>query len=161
MDDGTFSDKCKEVDHLSKAGHAKPICHRYREKLRAELQSGEKLWRRRGEAFPNLTFGPDVKNHVARIGYLPALINRLSELDAAAAKWIDNPAQWWTGNVTDESDSVKQNPRLRDARRFRSNSGAHEYFFWHARCGDGRIHLRFDEATRKVEIGYIGPHLPL
>ena len=159
--DGTFSDKCKDIDHLSKADHAESICCRHRAKLRAGLRSGEELWRRRRELFPNLTFGLDVRKHVTAVPYFRTLIKRLSELDAAAASWTDDPAQPWTYNVTDESDTVKQHPRLRAARRFRSSSGAYEYFFWHARCGDGRIHLRFDAATREVEIGYIGRHLPL
>ena len=42
-----------------------------------------------------------------------------------------------------------------------SSLGTRETFEWHARFGDGRIHLRFDPQSREVEIGYIGPHLPL
>ena len=162
LPDGTFSDESEEIDHLSRAGHAEPICLRYQESRRANLRSGEELWRRRREAFPNLLFGLDVEDDVAALPHLRTAINRLSELDAAAADWSDGPAPPWTCKVTNESARVQNNPQLREARRFRSRSGAHEFFFWHARFGNhGRIHLRFDAAAHEVEIGYIGRHLPL
>lgn len=158
----TFSDESEEIDHLSRAGHAEPICLRHAESRRADIRNGEELWRRRREAFPNLLFGLDVEGHVAALPHLRTVINRLSELDAAVASWSDAAVPPWTCNVTNESVSVRNNPHLRDARRFQTRSGAHEFFFWHARFGhQGRIHLRFDAATREVEIGYIGPHLPL
>jgi hypothetical protein len=43
-----------------------------------------------------------------------------------------------------------------------SSQGTQKLFEWHARFGSsGRIHLRFDPSSYEVEIGYIGPHLPL
>ena len=162
LPDGTFSGESEEIDHLSRAGHAEPICLRYQESRRANLRSGEELWRRRREAFPNLLFGLDVEDDVAALPHLRTVINRLSELDAAAADWNDGPVPPWTCKVTNESARVQNNPQLREARRFRSRSGAHEFLYWHARFGNhGRIHLRFDAGAREVEIGYIGPHLPL
>ena len=68
----------------------------------------------------------------------------------------------WTRKVTPESQPVMNDPRLREERRFRSHRGTRELFEWHARFGSsGRIHLRMDPSSREVEIGYIGPHLPL
>ena len=64
--------------------------------------------------------------------------------------------------MTPESSTVMKNHKLREERRFRSQTGAIELFEWHARFGSGgRIHLRFDPASREVEIGYIGNHLPI
>ena len=158
----TFSDESEEIDHLSRAGHAEPICLRHAESRRADIRNGEELWRRRREAFPNLFFGLDVEGHVTALPYLSSVINRLSELDAAAADWVGGPAPQWTCKVTNESGGLQKNPKLREARRFRSCSGRRELFIWHARVRGGRrIHLRFNPATREVEIGYIGPHLPL
>ena len=162
LPNGTFSDESEEIDQLSRTVHAEPICLRYRENRRANLRSGKELWRRRREAFPNLLFGLDVEDDVAALPHLRTAINRLSELDAAAADWSDGPAPPWTCKVTNESARVRNNPQLREARRFRSRSGVHEFFYWHARFGNhGRIHLRFDASAREVEIGYIGSHLPL
>ena len=64
--------------------------------------------------------------------------------------------------MTPESRGTMDNPALRDARLFRSTSGVRVLFKWHTRFGRGsRIHLRFDAGSRKIEIGYIGEHLPL
>ena len=64
--------------------------------------------------------------------------------------------------MTPESGRLMDNPKLREARRFRAASGARVLFEWHARLGRGaRIHLRFDAVTREIEIGCIGVHLPL
>ena len=52
-------------------------------------------------------------------------------------------------------------PRLSAARMFRSHDGTRKLFEWHAKFGSLRIHLLFDAGFRTVEIGYIGPHLPL
>lgn len=162
LPDGTFSDESEEIDYLSRADHSEPICRRHRESHRTDIRNGEELWRRRREIFPNLFFGLDVENHVAALPYLSSVINRLSELDAAAADWVGGPAPQWTCKVTNESGNLQKNPKLREARRFRSYSGRRELFIWHARVRGGRrIHLRFNRATREVEIGYIGRHLPL
>ena len=52
-------------------------------------------------------------------------------------------------------------PKLSATRMFRSHDGTLRLFEWHAKFGGMRIHLVFDADSRTVEIGYIGPHLPL
>ena len=97
-------------------------------------------------------------------GLLPTLVNRLADLDQTASAWMvdGGDAPIWTTKVTPESRSVMNHPRLREARRFRSSSGARVLFEWHARFGKGeRIHLRFEAREREIEIGYVGKHLPL
>lgn len=163
--DETFSGESENIDHLARLAHAAPICERHRRRLRAGLTAGE-FWNNRRSAFPNLVFGPDVERQIA--GGLPAqlhtIVGRLAELDDAARAWRDvgGAMPSWTCKVTNESQRVRNDPNLRQARSFRSRSGEREIFMWHARFGsDGRIHLRFDAERREVEIGYIGPHLPL
>ena len=95
-------------------------------------------------------------------GMLSTVVNRLMDLDRAAGAWRDGAAPSWTCKVTPESDRVMSQPRLREARRFRSAKGTRVIFAWHARFGSGgRIHLRFDARVREIEIGYVGSHLPL
>ena len=155
----------EKVDNLTRAEHSGVI----RERHTARVQTGldlSTLWERRDAAFPSLTFGPDVER---QIGNLPpahgqTIMNRLAELNAAAAAWQDAGGAMprWICKVTPESASVNDNPVLREARRFRSSSGTRELFIWHARFGsNGRIHLRVSADTHNVEIGYIGKHLPL
>lgn len=125
----------------------------------------DELWNNRQAAFPELVFGPDVEGHLREVP-LPrfhTLIDRLAELNEDAERWRRNGgAIRWTRRVVTESRSVQNNPRLREARRFRSCSGERELFLWHVRFGQGwRVHLRSDEKCREVEIGYIGEHLPI
>ena len=119
------------------------------------------MWEHREERFPNLIFGPDVT--IPPEFFLP-IVKRLGELDKAAAEWrrVGGAIPRWPCKVTPESKELKKDKKLLDARRFRSQSGLRELFEWHARLGSGlRIHLRFDSSSQEIEIGYIGPHLPL
>ena len=169
LPNGEFEEWDENIDNVVRQQHALNVIDRHRIQLKqrlSESSSGAAIWASREEAFPHLLFGRDVESHLSVInpGELGTLINRLATLDEAAAAWpIDKgEVPSWKSKVTDENHSVKTNPRLREARRFRSNQGTRELFYWHARFGaHRRIHLRFDRTTYAVEIGYIGNHLPL
>lgn len=163
LPDDTFSPESEDIDHLARTAHAAPICARHRRLLRAGLRPDE-LWAKRQEAFPNLVFGPGVEDHLAKLQarLFHTVVNKLDQLDTAAGDWprTGGAVPPWTCHVTNESESVRNNPALRERRRFQSRSGERALFLWHARFGSaGRIHLRLEH--REVEIGYIGGHLPL
>ena len=162
-DGKTFNEETQDIDHLARVSHAARIYERHRECLRAGSNPG-KLWSNRQAAFPELVFGPDVEAHLLRVPWLHLVVERLAELNEDAERWRRDGGAMpqWTHKVVNESESVRQHPRLREARRFSSCSGGTKLFMWHVRFGRGwRIHLRFDEKCREVEIGYIGPHLPI
>ena len=169
LPDETIQEASEIVDNLTRSAHVQPIGDRHRDRIRdglREFRDGAALWRNRQEAFPNLAFGPDVENHLAKLdpGLLGTIVNKLSSLDESGAKWreLRGAIPSWRSKVTDESESVKNNDTLREARRFRSQDGSRQLFTWHARYGSsGRIHLRFEPHFYELEIGYIGPHLPL
>ena len=153
------------VDYLGRRDHADAIVRRHAENTRAGFDV-QLLWEQREVAFPYLQFGPDVREHLEDVnpGHIHTVLRRLAELHASAERWRDSgeAAPLWSCKVTGESQSVRNNPSLREARRFRSNSGEGELFLYHARYGNsGRIHLRWDRSGYLVEIGYIGRHLPL
>ena len=164
-DGTTFNKETEDIDHLARASHADLIYERHRERLRAGLTPGE-LWHNRQAAFPELVFGPDMEDHLREVP-LPrfhTLIDRLAELNEDAERWRRDGGAMprWTRKVVNESRSVQNDPRLREARRFRSCFGEAKLFLWHVRFGRGwRIHLHFDAGRREVEIGYIGEHLPI
>ena len=167
LSDESVEEDSEEIDHLACSIHANPICERYRARPLNKIRESNKpdyLWNNCQEIFPNLIFGQDVKNHLrTSSNLLGVIVKTLEDLEHSARDWKDRggPAPLWKGKVTDESDRVKNDPTLSRQRRFRSYDGTHQDFFWHARFGGGRIHLRFDPERRKVEIGYIGKHLPL
>ena len=160
LPDGSIEEASETIDNLARSSHANSICERHRVAF-FEHQDSSVVWAQRDELFPNLFFGPDVEPPPEILG---AAIRRLAELDKSAAEWcrVGGAAPRWTCKVTPESESVRNNPTLLNERWFRSRHGTRLLFEWHARIGSGfRIHLRFDARTRQVEIGYIGPHLPL
>lgn len=163
LPDATIEPTSEEVDQLTRAEHAGPICSRHRRGLRAGSDPVT-LWGNRAAAFPNLTFGPDVEGNLKdNSNVLQTIVGKLVALDQSAREWRENggPAPRWGTHVSPENVESMKNPKFREARRFRSSYGTHELFEWHARFGDhGRIHLRFGHDSHKVEIGYIGWHLP-
>lgn len=164
LPDGTFSEASEEVDNLSRSAHAMSILGRHSARFRAVASQSE-LWRNRREAFPHLHFGPGVElNLRLAASHLHTIIGKLAELDRSAAEWRDvgGPSPPWKTKVTPESDTVRNSPSLWNARRFPTRDGNNAIFEWHARYGSGgRIHVRFEPESREVEVGYVGPHLPL
>ena len=160
LPDESFEERAEKIDNLTRLVHAYSIYERHDTNLLWN-QSPSELWQSRQYIFPNLVFGPDV---ALPLELFRTVVNRLKELDESAAKWRDvgGTLPPWTCKVTPESSSLMDNRKLREARRFRSHHGTRELFEWHARFGNnGRIHLRFDAGSQEIEIGYIGPHLPM
>ena len=151
----------ESVDNLTRSRHAVPISQRHRQRL-VQRSDPASLWNDRKQCFPALEFGPGVEQDlVSSATHFETIARRLADIDRAAADWKvhGGPAPKWPTKVTDESALEPKNLRRR---RFPSYRGAQVLFTWHARYGSGgRIHLRLDPAAREVEIGYIGPHLPL
>ena len=165
LSDGSIQEASETIDNLTRSAYALPICERHRTDLR-QFANSTALWEGREEAFPNLVFGPDVENNLTTLdsSKLSSVVKRLASLDESAREWTDtgDTMPSWKCNVTPESQRVRDNPKLLNARRFKSHQGTQELFEWHARFGSrGRIHLRFDPSSYEVEIGYIGSHLPL
>ena len=163
--DETIVEAAEEVDNLVRASHAPPIRDRHLARVRVGLDA-HTLWDNKRIAFPKLVFAPSVERDLTLLQAesFSTVVKRLTALNATAEEWqnVEGPVPSWTCHVTDESDTVKKTPALRMARQFTSHHGPSELFMWHARFGNrGRIHLRFDAHSKEVEIGYIGPHLPL
>ena len=163
LPDESWGDAVEEIDNLTRGVHANLILRRHQQRWLSQATDAVSLWEMRDRIFPALAFGlgveDDLKKEAQNLG---TIIRKLIALDNAASAWEDGAAPNWPIRVTDESESVHQNRRLLAHRRFRSQNGTTQVFTWHARFGSGgRIHLRFDSTTRRVEIGYIGRHLPL
>lgn len=166
LPDGTLDEREEEVDQLTRSSHADSICDRHRLRVAQGMDNDpSRLWENRQDVFPHIQFGLDVEQHLKReANHLPQIIKKLNDLNQSGKEWAGaggNEPPWKT-KVTPESDRVRSNRGLWNQRYFRASSGTRELFEWHARFGSsGRIHLRFNTATRTIEVGYIGPHLPL
>ena len=150
------------IDNLACADHAMPICERHGTRVLSNLTHLQQ-WERRHELFPHLSFGIDVDDDVRKSGNLSAILPRLRRLNSDAAAWqkVGGPEPPWSSEVTAESTSTMDDPRLRAQRVFKSHDGTSKLFEWHAKFGSMRMHLIFDATSLTIEIGYIGPHLPI
>lgn len=74
---------------------------------------------------------------------------------------INDVRQHTSIDISDESDTVKQNRDLRRERHFAINNrvGSQDCFI-HMKVGDTRIYLYPDSEEKKVYIPYVGRHLP-
>ena len=162
LEDDEWSQVEEAIDNLACAEHAIPICDRYHARVQSTLTPTQQ-WEQRNEMFPHLLFGLDVDSSVRKSGQLSTILQRLQRLNRDAAAWqkIGGPEPPWSSEVTSESVSTMNVPRLKAMRVFKSHDGTSKLFERHAKFGSMRIHLIFDAASRNVEIGYIGPHLPV
>ena len=153
-----------EIDNIATPRHAREVAEQHQRRLLAGSDPVE-LWENRHAAFPYLVFGPGVEENLqSAAGLFSVIVRKLMLISQSADEWAHGEVAMpnWKTKVTRESASVRNNPVRLAARRFPSQAGGTRIFEWHARYGNnGRIHLDFDTTTREVEIGYIGPHLPL
>ena len=166
LSDDSFVRVSNSVDNIARSEHAKLIIMRVRLQLQIACSDAASLWEQRTAMFPHLVLGPDVRKDLSALnpGLIGTVINRLAELDRTANDWTEqkDSSPPWRCKVTPESRSVMDHPQKASTRHFRSVHGGRRSFYWHARFGSGgRIHIRFDQETFEIEVGYIGMHLPL
>jgi hypothetical protein len=150
------------VDHLAREKHASAIADRHRANT-VTAQTPQSVWQNRMSLFPHLSFGLDVENQLRQIGesVFREALQRFGELDRTAATWITlgSGRPLYLSKVSPESAATMQ--QYGGRRVFRDMNGNPANFELHARLQSGcRIHIRELVAERRIEIGYIGPHLP-
>jgi hypothetical protein len=163
--EGGITDSIVSIDNVARPAHVLPISRRNRDQAALEITT-RTFWDRRCQVLPHLAIGLDVVDHVHVLdeATFEMVLGRLIELDDAVADWRAErrPFPVWKSHVSPESSSTMNNPRLAAARVFRDQCGHARTFEWHARFGSsGRIHFAMDADQKAIEIGYIGPHLPL
>lgn len=164
LSNGSLEETSKAIDNLACKSHAVPIIERHIICMRTRVSSPDELWMQREALFPHLVFGLDVEGQLrTQHTALSTIIERLGRLDNDAASWEKEggPAPSWSLNVSRESVQTMSNPRLSAMRNFRAHDGTHKIFEWHAKFGGMRIHFILNTTSRTIEVGYIGPHLPI
>ena len=124
------------------------------------------LWSKKEELFPNLILCGQVENQIRDIGdsgHFNQIVERLITFDEAVGNWdkgdfsYRNINQRYSLRISPESDFTMRS--YGNERIFRMPGGGTETFEMHIKTGDLRFHFYPDNNTRKVYIGYIGPHL--
>ncbi|KAF0213619.1 MAG: hypothetical protein FD139_2151 [Methylocystaceae bacterium] len=150
-------------DHVAQIAHAISIQERRIAGVRASLDP-RSFASLRDRAFPNLQFGSDVDTQVSRFNaiLLPLLFKRLAELDNKVVIWRSRSCACYPdGSPEVARESLATMQKYSEARRFRDSDGQMRTFEEHVWIDrTHRIHLFRDMNARRIEIGYVGPHLP-
>lgn len=161
------------VRHFSTKEHFKYHRAWLQEKQDALITSGNDLWDRKELLYPKLRFCGDTENQL-RAGHgqthLDGVKEILGMLNVIAIDLEDEEkdfiVDWVKANylidISGESDSTMNQPKLVNYRKFNLWSGRSEIFELHAKGADLRIHI-FPERTDGemcIYIGCIVSHLP-
>ncbi len=134
------------------------LLERSRQDLRDDLLT---LADRKHACFPHLEFGLDVDGQLEALphGMLQGVVTKLLTLDAASHAWRLDPTMAFPDLPMCHSESEPTLQQYGYQRRFRDPEGDLALYRLHAMMGKYRIHLRVIHESRRIEIGYIGPHL--
>lgn len=156
------------IKHVSCADHVVSHVEWIQERLQSSVQNGADLLKKASGWFPNLVLIDDVCRQIEQMGsgtpQLRQAVKKLFELEVYCAGWKNggfDPDQL-ASKATPESNTVRDNPDLRQLRMFFLPDGREAFFEWHLRITPNawRLHFYPDPERRKIAIGYIGPKLP-
>jgi hypothetical protein len=151
------------VIHVATPDHV--LGHRpwIEDRLQRTVATGEELWRRRLELFPQLDFCASTERQMrALFGTEPffcEIVRHLHVLSRTVLEWesgeFDPPLRW-----SHESTVTLDNPTFRAARKFTCQDSVQRVFS-HSKMGHGgkRVYFFPDPTKRRIWIGHVGDHL--
>ena len=140
------------------------------------IATGRELWEKRKELFPFLHFCGKTAQQLQSWNYGKDLFKQTNEvltcLNAYTDKMNTGEVKGYSHKqlrdvglnyeVSGESSTVKQTPKLKRERLFYLPDGNCVFFENHAKLSKGfRIHFFSSPQNKLIHIGYIGPHLRL
>ncbi len=166
--DGELMEREVEIRHASGPEHWARHRAWIEQGQRALLTNGEELWAKSRELFPYLEFCGNAEAQIRALTgnerYYDWVVRCFTLANLQCSRWKAGlfPHLLLPGPATGESNSVHQDPRLRELRVFRMVSGQPRMFEHHMKnnAENKRIHYFADDARRKVCIAYLGDHLP-
>ncbi|WMJ72023.1 hypothetical protein RCC89_02385 [Cytophagaceae bacterium ABcell3] len=136
---------------------------------KVNLKKSNDLWNNRREIFPNLIFCGASEGQLQNLQVADTVFNQLlsaleklnNYCEDADSYSLQETVEYTQLRISDESNSVKQNPKLRRHRMFMIN-GRKTFFGFHIKSFSGALRLYFlpDRSEQKIYIGYFGKHLP-
>ena len=142
----------------------------------ASVASGKEIGKRLEELYPGVLLcgkaPQQLNNWSASLTILEQVKHSLLILSQFTVKWQRGEISEYRAEtlrdcglrfeVSRESTTVRNTPKLRSEREFWLPTGSQEYFEQHIKLSSGyRIHFYPDSETHQIYIGYIGPHLRL
>jgi len=138
------------------------------EQRKENYRKGQELWDNRETEFPNLIFCRQSKKYFSKLSISDAMYDRLWDSLKSLNEHIcnstsDDELKALTQlNFSDESDSVKEDKKLKKHRMFTLPDGARHFFGLHVKNFPAahRLHFKPDYQNDCIFIGYFGKHLP-
>ncbi|VVO73889.1 hypothetical protein [Pseudomonas fluorescens] len=149
-------------DHISQLHHAAEISGRNYQVAFGALNA-RNFWSEKERVFPKLLFGEDVQAQIFTFDTtaLGLLFTRLASLNRAAIEWEQSTTGFPNHIVKPKGESRLTMDRYTANRTYRGYDGQSRIYEDHLWVDSGnRVHIYRHEATRNIEIGYVGVHLP-
>ena len=169
-DNGKIENENPSVKNAARLVHWQKHLKDIQAQRKKNCRKGAAFWKNREQEFPNLVFCGDTEKAFKGLSVSDAMFNRLWDNLKLLNEHIvgsdsDEELREKTAlDFTDESESVKNNPKLRRFREFTLPDGSSKEFFGlHVKNFPGAFRLHFlpDYPGNRVYIGYFGKHLPL
>ena len=171
-EDGELVEESVTLPHAGRSEHV--AIHRdwFNQQLAAArtrqiqaVESGDDLWRMRGQMFTRLRFCDEVERQLDEVSrgseMLQPILKRLYELEGYCEKWASGAfdPDKLPSKVSVESSSTLE---MYGSERTFTHAGKERIFSWHVRLtpGSWRLYFEPDVQERVFYIGYIGKHLP-
>lgn len=136
------------------------------------VRNGKELWDNRDDWFPNIVFCGETDNQLRAFSFskgvktktwevLEKLNDFCSENNNAGTFTISNLIEKTGLDISLESETVRNNSKLKQLREFRKPNGNKEYFEWHIKnISNIRLYFQLNITEAQIFVGYIGKHLP-
>lgn len=175
-DDGEIVNSTDELRNLYSIEQFEKEKQELQEKVQRQIRSGKELLEQSQTVYPYLCFcdksQEQLRTWLYPVNLLEQVKNALNVLNTFAEYWRDGRIAGYThdelhrlglkNNVSGESESVRNNPKLKRAREFYLPTGEKAFFEYHVKFPRGiRMHFFVPPENHTVFIGYIGQHLPL
>ncbi len=152
-----------EVFNVSRPDKAGDVRKRVLRRDQGRVNDLDDLVARKERCFPHLSFGVEVDRQIRGLppASLSLLVRKLVKLDDACRRWRGDDESRYPriSDCRPESESTMQ--RYGHLRVFRDEKGGERTYRRHVSLTRAyRIHLRIQHDGKKIEIGYVGKHLP-
>lgn len=160
-------DKDASVRNCCLLEHVEHLVSEERQKTFRMVSSGAELWEKRKSIYPHLVFCECVEKQLEEARnslHIKAIMKRLQILEDYFKDYDGKFEKDKLGyGCREESESVKNNDKLKKMRVFEMPDKSKAFFSWHISFPGnfpGRIHFLPDAEKRLGIIGYVGKHLP-
>lgn len=147
-------------DHVSNEVTGASVGQRLKHDVFSQL-SQRNFSELKGELFPYLLFGEEIDDLVGSFPnkFLNLLFSRLKDLESISRHWSEKGVMP-ENCIAFQSESEFTMSKYGYQRNRKGYDGIHRTFELHIWVGSGtRIHLFKHTELKKIEIGYVGPHL--